>query len=334
MQKNNLVRILLVMVLWAAAAVGCTGRLLAPPDSPAVIQNEHLAVVTVTAQDTLESLAATYLGDRDAAWRIADYNGIQNAVAGQRLVIPLKPTAYGGIRADGYQTVPILCYPKIGPGNRATHGLTTQTFEEQVRFLRENGYTTVGLDRLEAFFHLTDSLPPKAIVITFDSAERWVYDIAYPILKRNGFTAAVFVPTGQIGKAKRLTWKELSAMVADGFDVGSTGVTARRLTESTSKTGAEEYIRNVEEEIGQSQKAITDNLKSACRYFAYPGGETNDLVIALLKKYGYQAGFTLQHGGNPFFVHNFKVRRTVIASQDQAARFGQQITTFSAAELQ
>jgi peptidoglycan/xylan/chitin deacetylase (PgdA/CDA1 family) len=333
MQKNNLVRILLVIALWAAAA-GCTGRLLALPDPPAVIQNEHLAVVTVGAQDTLESLAQAYLDDRDAAWRIADYNGIQGAEQGQRLVIPLKPTAYGGLRIDGYQTVPVLCYPKIELKNKVLRGLTIQAFEEQVHFLRENGYTSVPLDRLAAFLNLAEQLPPKTFVITFDSAERWVFDIAYPILKRNGFTAAVFVPTGQIGKAKRLTWKELAAMAADGFDVGSAGVTARRLTGSTPKTGAEEYIRNVEEEIGQSQKAISENLKGACRYFAYPGGETNDLVIALLKKYGYQAAFTLQGGGNPFFVHNFKVRRTVIAGQDDAARFRQHITTFSAAELQ
>jgi peptidoglycan/xylan/chitin deacetylase (PgdA/CDA1 family) len=334
MQKNNLAVMLLLMVLWAAAAAGCTGRLLAPPDPPAAIQNEHLAVVTVTAQDTLESLAQAYLGDRDAAWRIAEYNGIQGAEPGQRLVIPLKPTAYGGLRTDGYQMVPILCYPKIELKNKALQGLSIEAFEEQVHFLRENGYTTVALDRLAAFLNLSDQLPPKALVITFDSAERWVFDIAYPILKRNGFTAAVFVPTSQIGKAKRMTWKELAAMAADGFDVGSAGVTARRLTGSTPKTGAEEYIRNVEEEIGQSQKAINENLKGACRYFAYPGGETNDLVVALLKKYGYRAAFTLQGGGNPFFLHNFKVRRTVISGQDEAARFRQYILTFCAAELQ
>jgi len=329
MRKPGIIDILVAMVLWTAAAMGCTGRFLALTAPPAVIRTEHVAVVTVAEQDTLASLARTYFGDAHEAWRIAQYNQVQSAQAGQRLVIPLKPIAPGGLRPDGYQVVPILYYPRIGQEK----GVSARTFEKQMQFLRDNGYETISLTGLTAFLDLSAPLPPKAILITFDSAETWVYQIAYPILKRNGFSAALFVPTAQIGKPRRLGWKELAAMAAEGFDIGTSGVGARPL-KSTVKKYSEDYLRAMEEEIALSQKAIARNLDNAPTYFAYPGGQANDLVISLLKKHGYRGAFTQAPGGNPFFADNYKLRRMAVGGQDTEERFRQYLTTFQPADLQ
>jgi peptidoglycan/xylan/chitin deacetylase (PgdA/CDA1 family) len=332
MRKPGIIVTLLMMALWAAAAAGCTGRFLPRPEPPAVIRDEHLALVVAGESDTLEGLAQIYLGDAAESWRIAAYNEVHKAQAGQRLVIPLAPVAPGGLRPDGYQVVPVLCYTHIGAETRPARGVVPKTFEAQMQFLRDNGYTTTSLERLSAFLNLSGQLPPKSMVITFDSADRWVHDVAYPILKRHGFTAALFVPTAQIGKARRLTWKELATMAADGFDIGSLGISARSLT-GAAKNHPEEYLRSVEEEIALSQEAIAQNLSKACRFMAYSGGNANDLVIALLKKHGYLGAFTQEAGGNPFFVDNFKLRRTVIGSQDAEARFRQHLTTFFPTDL-
>jgi len=328
MRKPGIIDILIAMALWTAAAMGCTGRFLALPDEPTVIRTEHVAVVTVAEPDTLESLALTYLGDADAAWRIAQYNQVQSAQAGRRLVIPLQPVALGGLRPDGYQVVPVLYYPRIGQEK----GVSTRTFEKQMQFLQENGYETISLERLTAFLNLSAPLPPKAILITFDSAETWVFETAYPILRRNGFSAALFVPTAQIGKPRRLEWKALSAMAGEGFDIGTSGVGARPLKSSAKKT-SEDYLRGVEEEIALSHKAIAQNLKNAPIYFAYPGGQANDLVISLLKKHGYRGAFTQAPGENPFFADNYKLRRMTVSGQDTEERFRQCLTTFHPADL-
>lgn len=308
--------------------MGCTGRFLALPVPPAAIRTEHVAVVTVAEPDTLASLARTYLGDADEAWRIAQYNQVQGAQVGRRLVIPLQPIALGGLRPDGYQVVPILYYPRIGQEK----GVSARTFETQVQFLRESGYETISLERLTAFLSLSAPLPPKAILITFDSAETWVFETAYPILKRNGFAAALFIPTAQIGKPRRMGWKELSAMAAEGFDIGASGVGARPL-KAGAKKKPEEYFRGVEEEITLSHKAIARNLSRAPTYFSYPEGQVNDGVIALLKKHGYRGAFTQAPGENPFFADNYKLRRMTVSGQETEERFRQLLTTFHPADL-
>jgi peptidoglycan/xylan/chitin deacetylase (PgdA/CDA1 family) len=82
-----------------------------------------------------------------------------------------------------------------------------------------------------------------------------------------------------------------------------------------------------------SKKAIAQNVGKACRYLAYPGGRTNDLLVALLKKHGFRGAFTQEAGGNPFFADNFKLRRTVIGGQDPEARFRQATATFYTTDL-
>ena len=322
-------------VVLVTALAGCTGRFLTGADtSPQTLRNEHLVIVRVGPHDTLESLAHIYLGEREKAWWIADYNGIQTAQVGQRLVIPLKPIVYGGLRRDGYQTVPVLLYSKVTANDKESRGISAAQFESQLQYLQRNGYQSISLDALNGFFNLAEQVPPKAIVITFDSAQRWVYEIVYPILKKYGFKAAVFVPTGLIGEAGFMHWSDLAAMSADGYDVGVNGITARDLISISSDEDPAAYLQVLEEEIAKPRLAVSEKLKRPCSYFAYPAGRSNDLIVAMLKKHGYATAFSRQSGSNPFFVDNYMVRRFVITNPISEEQFQTYLTTFVPAELQ
>jgi peptidoglycan/xylan/chitin deacetylase (PgdA/CDA1 family) len=309
---NDRVRIFLTM-MWICILplAGCGGRLssLSHPDA---IRDERMAIVTVKTGDTLHTLAGLYLGDPQKAHWIAEYNEVKSIRAGMRLAIPLVPVVPGGLRSNGYQTVPVLLYPQITPGEADPKTLPVKAFEEHLRHLRRNGFTTISLDRLAAFFSMRDQLPANAVVVTFDSAGRWVYETAYPLLKRYGYTAAVFVPTGHIGRPDHMNWAELAELAADGFDIAAGGTTARNLVVVPSGMDSDTYLKELEEQIALPISAIAEQLKKECRFFAYPEGASDDLIVALLKKHGYQAAFTLQEGQTPFFSDRFRVRRTVL----------------------
>ncbi|KJS32822.1 MAG: hypothetical protein VR64_04590 [Desulfatitalea sp. BRH_c12] len=324
--------VVLGAILWTVAAISCTGspwfRDVAP--SP---RDEHLAIVRVARGDTLASLAQTHLGDSGKAWVIATANNLQSVRAGQHLVIPLKPIVYGGLAVDGYQTVPVLLYPNMTDQPEARDGLSAAIFNDQMHYLRKNGYCTVRLDSFDRFLALADALPAKALLITFDSTERWVFEIAYPILKRHGFTAAVFIATDRIGNPGHLTWPDLAAMAADGFDIGAAGNSGSSLVAGAGGGNAALYLRQLEEQIRQPQVAIAQHLNTPC-YFAYPGGETNDVAVAMLKRNGYHGAFTQQPGGNPFFADPYKLKRFVISSQLSLEQFERLLQIFVKADLQ
>ncbi|MDA8139009.1 MAG: polysaccharide deacetylase family protein [Desulfobacteraceae bacterium] len=312
---------------------GCTGHLLPVSNTAQCTRNDYLAIVTIQPQDTLESLARTYLGSEEKAWWIADYNHIQKAEAGQKVVIPLKPLKAGGLQLDGYQTLPVLLFSKITTGAAGAQAISANQFEGQMQFLRDNGYRTVSLNMFYGFLNLEEQLPQKTVIITLDSTQRWVYETAYPILKRQGFTAAVFVSTGRVGKPGAMTWQELSTLSTDGFEIGAAGVSAQKLTLNASNSDPAEYLQNLENEISSSRATIEDHLKTQCFYFAYPGGEMNDLITAMVKQSGYKAAFTRQGGSNPFFVNNYKVHRIVITNSNDAAQMRQNLITQVPAEL-
>lgn len=301
--------------------------------TPAVVRNKHLVIVTVKPGDTLAGLAQTYLGDARKAGQIAQYNQIQQAITGHRLVIPLQPLHRGGLRTDGYQCVPVLCYPYIGAGNKNVAPFPVQTFEGQMQYLRENGYQPIGLDQLTWFLDIKGPLAPKAVAITFDTTHNWVYTSAFPILKKLGFRAAVFVTTAQIDKKDRLSWKQLEEMSNAGIDIGTNGVAGRNLIKGFSSSDPAAYLKAVEDEIALSQRAIARHLRSKCFYFAYPDGQVDDYIITLLKKYGYKVAFTRGPGINSVDVNNFLVKRSIVGGKNDRTPFAGHLTTFIPAVL-
>lgn len=52
------------------------------------------------------------------------------------------------------------------------------------------------------------SLPPRAAVVTFDDGFRNVYTRAFPVLRRYGIPATVFLTTGHVGCGVELLWTE------------------------------------------------------------------------------------------------------------------------------
>ncbi len=331
MHKIRFVPILIFLVICCALPMGWGTQ--AGAASDVVKGKDVVIVVTVKSEESLQSLAQQYLGSIDRAWQIADFNGIEKTRPGQRLVIPLVPTRPGGIAKNGYQTIPVLYYPRITAKRTNTKAVGANLFAQQLQYLKDNGFKTITLDQLNAFLNFNEQLPPKAVVITFDTTQRWLYDIAYPILLRYNLSAAVFIRTDRIGQTGHLTWEEVKKLAAAGFDIGTNGSSAKRLTRVENGTDAETHLQALEAEISTPREVIRKKTGRSCRYFAYPAGASDDMVIALLKRHGYHAAFTLDPGSNPFFADNFKIKRSLVRKERSLMKFREHLATFSSADL-
>jgi peptidoglycan/xylan/chitin deacetylase (PgdA/CDA1 family) len=312
-----------------AAAIGCTALVQSKRARAPVIRTDQFVIVTTQDGDTLPDMARVYLNDVTQWPRIAAYNRINAVSAGQRLVIPLKPTVPGGLSADGYQTVPILLYSHIKREPDKSKGVPETAFERQMQHLKTAGFATISLDQFYGFLQLSGQLPDRAAIVCFESADRWVFDIGFPILQRQRLRAALFVPVDQIDQPGKLTWNELSQMAAGGIEIGVLG---KRIVLTPGKD-PDKHWSDLEREIVAAKKAIELNLNPVGHYFAYPDGNPDDLTVALLKKHGFRLGFTRQRGGNPFFVHDFAIRRTLIAGSSSMRQFQNHLMTFRKARF-
>ena len=96
--------------------------------------------------------------------------------------------------------VRILAYHRIDeidPEDDLDPGLISATpadFEAQVELLAER-YAPISLDQLVAAHQREAALPPRAVLMTFDDGYDDFARYAWPIMKKHGVPAVLFVPT-------------------------------------------------------------------------------------------------------------------------------------------
>jgi peptidoglycan/xylan/chitin deacetylase (PgdA/CDA1 family) len=304
-----------------------------PPSEPAiakeqpverlVFRSEDYAVLKLRVGESSESLAREFLGDPRKAWVIDEANQGVPFEKDQVIVIPLKEENRGGLTAEGYQIVPVLCYHHFADRCDSSLCTPTSVFEQQMRFLKEQGYSVISTAELGEFLAFRKAIPRKAVVINLDDAYRSTYDIAYPILKKYGFTATLYVYTAFIGASKNaLTWDQLKAMKADGFEVGSHSVNHVDLSKKTAGESDKEYLARVKKELLLSKQALDDKLNQNTQYVAFPYGEFNPALLKLSQEIGYRFGFSVKSGGNPFFNEPLTLKRDQILKKDMESFSG------------
>ena len=332
-----------VILLWIAILGGCATTpkveghrepAVTPPRIEARVFSDFVAVIAQQG-DTFGSLAAKYLNDASMDWVIAEYNTLSALNPGQELIIPLKPYGKGGLTLKGYQTVPVLSYHNFSldkSTNRMT--ITKAVFEEQMKFLKEKGFRVITLDQFFDFLEFKKPIPKKSVVITIDDGWRSAYEIALPILNQYGYPATLFVYTDLIvGSQKTLSWDLIQEMSKNGLDIQGHTKTHRNLTLMNKKESFKEYFEATENELSKSTSLIKSKVGKDIKYLAYPDGETNHLVIELLKKKGYLGAFTAKRGGNPFFIHNYRINRSMIYGDFDLNQFEKNLVVFSSEAL-
>src|SRR5262249_33477975 len=133
------------------------------------------------------------------------------------------------------QQLPILRYHRVAPtGAAATrrYRVTPTAFAEQLKYLNSAGYYSVSLEEWRRAREEKKPLPGRAVLITFDDGYQDFYTYAWPLLKRYGFSATVFLVTDAIGRTNAwgapydetvtlLSWPEIQQLQKDGVEFGS-----------------------------------------------------------------------------------------------------------------
>jgi peptidoglycan/xylan/chitin deacetylase (PgdA/CDA1 family) len=231
---------------------------------------------------------------------------------------------------DGYQTVPVLSYHRFSKTEQDSMTVTEMAFEKQMRFLKENGYRVITLEEFFDFLDFKRQIPRKSVVITIDDGWRSVHDIALPILKKYGYPATLFVYTDLIMRSNMtLTWEQVSELARSGIvTIQCHTKTHRNLVSEIDQEPLRKYFDEVKGELTDSRTTLHEHLGAETEYLAYPYGETSPLVVALLERLGYRGAFTVERGTNPFFVHPYRIKRSMIYGDFDLNDFQKNLVTW------
>lgn len=301
---------------------------------PKVIKTEapiDFQFVTIKEGDTSLSLAEKYNGTSSLAWRIEEFNNSYQLKPGQQLIIPLKPYIPGGLRAQGYQLIPVLSYHNFSKGrSHSKLTVSAKDFRKQLRYLKYNGYNVITMDQLFEFISF-GQVPKKSVLISIDDG--WVssYEIAYPILREFGFNATLFISSQYIefGSKKAVNWAQIKEMTSDNtVDIQCHGKTHRDLSTRNRNESFAKYIHAIDRDISNSKKTISKRIGIKVTALAYPFGRTNPLVMEMVKKQAYKMAFTVKRKGNAFYKNPFLLNRSMIFGTTSIDKFAKNLKYF------
>ncbi len=205
--------------------------------------------------------------------------------------------------------VPVMAYHSVAvswyePLNNVQAG----HFEQQMRYLRAHGYKPLTIDQLVAEIRSGHRPAPKEVAIVFDDGYKNNYTAAYPILKKYGFPATVFVEVGHLGNPGYLTWDDVKKMDSDGIAIQSHALTGAYLP----SLGHDELVR----ELTESKHRLEGRLGHPVEYIAYPVGGFSDDIKRLVRQLGYKAGFATNRGYDRTGTDIYELKRIRIKDTD------------------
>jgi len=211
--------------------------------------------------------------------------------------------------------VPILVYHSVTsfyPHQTTANRLWTVTpevFEQQMKYLKDNGYITISFADLNNHFASSTPLPAKPVILTFDDGWKNQYRNAFPLLKRYGLTATFFVFTNAIGHPNYFSWDELREIQTAGMTVGDHTMYHPYLYKI-----ADEKV--LQKEIITSKEILEKNLGKRIDDFAYPFGHVSNKSLEMVKIAGYKTARTNGYVGSWHMANDLYTLRSYNAQND------------------
>ena len=205
--------------------------------------------------------------------------------------------------------VPILDYHRVGvfKGDHVPT-VSAEAFERQLRWIARWRYRVVGLEEIVRGLEQGAPMPRRTTAITFDDGYEETYTIAWPLLKRFGFPAIVFVTPGEVGLPGFATWEQVQAMAQDGMTIGS-------------HTMHHSYLPLLQpdrlpEELIHSKQVLEERIRRPVQFLSYPIGGYTPEAQRVAQQAGYLAACTTNRAASRHTLDRFALRRIKITDRD------------------
>ena len=234
----------------------------------------------------------------------------------QRKSAPAPAPALAAAQGAG---VPVLVYHEVvtdtrGEGETA---ITLAHFAEQMELLADGGFATVSVAELVRYMKGEGTLPPNAVVITFEDGWKSALN-AIPVLDRHGLKASFWIITGNGIGGHYLDWSDIEKLAANPrYEVYSHTVShpwdpRNNLVTWVQGPGKDEGRRDALHELAESKRVLEQRLGRPVPYLAWPSGWFDDTLVGLAQQAGYTALLTTEPGLNRRGDDVLRIRRTIV----------------------
>ncbi|MDR1530721.1 MAG: polysaccharide deacetylase family protein [Clostridiales bacterium] len=241
-------------------------------------------------------------------------------------------------KGPGSVEVPIIMYHLITKNSKyqGKYGISIAEMENDLAYLRENGYETVIMSDLIEFVYSGRALPEKPVMLTFDDG--YSSDLRYllPLLAKYKMKAVTSIVGKYVEESVSdsngtinpyLTWAQIKELHDSGlveiqnhsFDLHGRHGSGKRGGEL-----AEAYQARLSADLAKCQESVKKNIGVTPTAYTYPLGIISKGSKAVLVSLGFKASLSCSEGMNIIEENNpdclFSLRRNIRKSGSPLSR--------------
>ena len=262
----------------------------------------------------------------------------------------------------------VLAYHDVedGAADQRYLSVRTSALNDQMIWLRENGYHPVSVQQILDAHNGGTALPEKAVLLSFDDGYSSFYTRVWPLLKAYNWPA-LWAPVGSwvdtpanktvdfggltTERQKFATWdmvRELaqSPLVEIGSHTWSShfgaqanpqgsqepAVANRLYNKTTGQYETEQqFYQRIDNDVAHITQKLTEVMGKRPRAWVWPYGAASGSTLSMAEKYGYQLAFTLSDGLGD--IHNLRnIPRLLISGNPSIEQFAASVVNVQEAD--
>ena len=226
-------------------------------------------------------------------------------------VMTLAALALPGRAEDEKVRLPIIMYHHVcaDPARAGDYVVTPETFENDLKYLQEQGYTAISVAELLTWSRGEGELPEKPVMLTFDDAQDSFRVYALPLLEKYGMCAVVAVVGNYADEYTEsgdtnvnyayMSWDTIGEIAASG-QVEIASHTQSMHSPSGARRGCQinpgedeaSYTQTFGADLESVESSIVRATGKSSVAFAYPFGFTCAEAERVLVSHGFSVAFT------------------------------------------
>ncbi|XOV90946.1 MAG: polysaccharide deacetylase family protein [Bacteroidota bacterium] len=182
-------------------------------------------------------------------------------------------------------------YHRFGDSRYPSTNVSVKNFRAHLEYLKQAGFKVMNFS--DAIGYMKNDQPVmKVAVITIDDGFSSFYENGLPLLEEFAFPATLFINTETVGGNSYMSWDELKDAGKRGVEIGNHTHSHAFFLDIDNEKRYDQFAA----EIKTCQDLIKENLEFTPKVFAYPYGEFDARMKAIVQESGFIAGAAQNSG--------------------------------------
>lgn len=185
----------------------------------------------------------------------------------------------------------VLLYHHISTTTPRATSTSPEEFRQHLQMIEDEGFEVWPLSKITRYLATNQPLPSRVTAISFDDAFSSILTEAAPLLEQRHWPYTIFVNSKAVDErhSHMLNWQQLNSLQSRGAELANHSHSHSHLVKRLNGETEEQWTQRMRTEITTTSKKLKQHTGSESTLFAYPYGEYDYPLQAIVRELGFTA---------------------------------------------